>query len=190
MDIKSFFQTLRKNWIMSSVITVLAGLILVLFPTGTLKVISYVLGAVAIIMGVVRTVRYFKQDHTYPFLFQSDLMVGLLVVAFGLFLVIFPDTVISMVPFVFGILLIGCGVGNVLRAVDARNAGLSSWAVLLALAVISIAAGVVCLANPFTVMETAVTVIGAALIYVGITDIITTLAVSKRIKAWKDSSVA
>ncbi|MBR5379788.1 MAG: DUF308 domain-containing protein [Clostridia bacterium] len=188
MNFKSFIETLKKNWIVSSAITALIGLVLVLFPTGTLKVISYVIGALAVVMGVIRTVRYFKQDHTYPFLFQSDLLVGLLSIGFGLFLIISAETVISMVPFVFGILLIGCGVGNVLRAIDARNAGLSSWAVLMALAVISIAVGIVCMANPFTVMETAVIVIGAALIYVGITDIVTTVAVSKRIRLWKGAS--
>ncbi|MBQ4451913.1 MAG: DUF308 domain-containing protein [Clostridia bacterium] len=188
MNFKSLIETLKKNWIVSSAITALIGLVLVLFPTGTLKVISYVIGALAVVMGVIRTVRYFKQDHTYPFLFQSDLLVGLLSIGFGLFLIISAETVISMVPFVFGILLIGCGVGNVLRAIDAKNAGLSSWAMLMALAVISIAVGIICMANPFTVMETAVIVIGAALIYVGITDIVTTVAVSKRIRLWKGAS--
>ena len=113
-----------------------------------------------------------------------------ILVILGLFLLASPEKVLSMVPFVFGVLLAGCGVGNVLRAADAKKAGLSAWKVLLALALISVAAGVVCMVNPFEVMETTVIVIGGSLIYTGITDIVTTLAVRKRIEAWRNADQA
>lgn len=190
MDFQAFFQKLRKNWIATAAVTILAGLVLVLFPGETLKGISYVVGGIAIVMGAVRTVRYFKQTRADPFLFQSDLMVGLLSVGFGLFLVTSPEKVLSLLPFLLGIVLAGCGVGSVLRALDAKNAGLSAWGVLLALAVISIAAGVVCMVNPFAAMETTVIVIGAALIYVGVTDLVTMLTVGRRVEAWKEKETA
>lgn len=190
MTVRDFYQKMKENWIVSAILTVLAGLVLVVFPGQTLKVISYVMGCAAVVLGAVRAVRYFRQDHTYPFLFQSDLIVGLLAVGFGLFLIASPEKVLSLVPFVFGVLLAGCGVGNVLRAADAKKAGLSVWKVLLALALISIAAGIVCMVNPFDVMETTVIVIGGSLIYTGITDLATTLAVRKRIEAWRNAERA
>ncbi len=189
MNFKSFIETLKKNWIVTSAITALIGLVLVLFPTGTLKVISYVIGALAVVMGVIRTVRYFKQDHTYPFLFQSDLVAGLISAGLGLFLITQPKTVINLVPHIFGILLVGCGVGNILRAVDAKKAGISTWGVLLALAIVSIVLGVVIMGSPFETMEISVILIGSGLIYEGITDLITTLMVGKRIDSWKKSAM-
>ena len=190
MKVRVFLQKMKENWILSAVLTVLAGLVLTLFPGQTLKVISYVMGGAAVSLGIVRSVRYFRQDHTYPFLFQSDLIVGLLAVGFGLFLIASPEKVLSMVPFVFGVLLAGCGVGNILRALDAKKAGLPAWKALLALALISVAAGVLCMVNPFEVMETTVIVIGGSLIYTGVTDIATTLAVRKRIEAWRNADQA
>ena len=187
MNFQSIYNKLKQSWICSAIVTIVLGLILVLFPAATLTSVSYVLGGIAIAMGVIRTVRYFKQDHTYPFLFQSDLVVGLLSVGFGIFMVSQPVTVMSLLPHIFGILMVGCGIGGILRAVDAKKAGFAYWGVLLGLAIVSIVLGWLIMANPFGALETAVTVIGAGLIYQGVTDIATTLIVGKRIDQWKKS---
>ena len=66
---------------------------------------------------------------------------------------------------------VGFGIGNILRALDAKKAGNRRWGVLLGMAALSALLGAVILSNPFAVMKTAVIVIGAALIYEGATDI-------------------
>lgn len=187
MNWKETMDKLHKNWIISAVLIILVGLVLVIFPSQTLSAICYVLGGIAIAMGVVRTVRYFKLDHTYPYIFQSDLMVGLIAIALGIFMISQPKAVLSLLPFLFGLLLIGCGIGNILRAVDAKKAQFAQWSLLLALAIVSIVLGGVILFNPFAVMETVVIFIGAGLIYQGVTDLITTLVVKKRLHEWKKS---
>ena len=187
MNFQSIYNKLKQSWIFSAIVTIVLGLILVLFPATALTSVSYVMGGIAIAMGVIRTVRYFKQDHTYPFLFQSDLVVGLLSVGFGIFMLSQPVTVMSLLPHIFGILLVGCGIGGILRAVDAKKTGFASWGILLGLAIVSIVLGWLIMANPFGAVETVVIVIGACLIYQGVTDIVTTLAVGKRIDQWKKS---
>ena len=187
MNFQAFCEKLKRSWIFSAVVSIIWGLILVLFPAAALKSISYVVGGIAIAMGVIRTVRYFKQDHTYPYLFQSDLVVGLLSVGFGIFMVSQPVTVLSLVPHIFGMLMVGCGIGGIMRAVDAKKAGFASWGVLLALAIVSIALGWLIMLNPFGAMETVTIVIGGCLIYQGVTDVVSTLLVGKRISEWKKS---
>ena len=187
MNFKSFYEKMKRSWIFSAIVTIVLGLILVLFPAAALNSVCYVLGAIAIAMGVIRTVRYFKQDHTYPYLFQSDLVVGLLSVGFGIFMVSQPVTVLSLVPHIFGMLMVGCGIGGIMRAVDAKKAGFASWGVLLALAIVSIALGWLIMLNPFGAMETVTVVIGGCLIYQGVTDVVSTLLVGKRISEWKKS---
>ena len=187
MNFQSIYNKFKPSWFCSAIVTIIIGLILVLFPTATLTSVSYVVGGVAIAMGVIRAVRYFKLDHTYPFLFQSDLVVGLLSVGFGIFMVSQPETVLSLMPLIFGMLLVGCGVGGILRAVDAKKAGFTSWGVLLALAIVSIVLGWLIMMNPFGALEISVAIIGGCLIYQGATDIVTTLVVGKRINEWKKS---
>ncbi len=185
MNFQAFLDKLKRSWIFSAVVTVILGLILVLFPAAALKSVSYAVGGLAIAMGVIRTVRYFKQDHACPYLFQSDLVVGLLSVGFGIFMVSQPVTVLSLVPHIFGILMVGFGIGGILRAVDAKKTGFGSWGVLLALAIVSIALGWLILANPFGAMETVTIVIGGCLIYQGVSDFVATRMVGKRISEWK-----
>ncbi|MBQ6961092.1 MAG: DUF308 domain-containing protein [Clostridia bacterium] len=187
MNFQSVCKKLKESWIFSAIVIIVLGLVLVLFPAATLSAINYIMGGLAIAMGVIRTVRYFKQDHTYPYLFQSDLVVGLLSVGFGIFMVSQPVKVLSLLPHVFGILMVGFGVGGILRAVDAKKAGISYWGVLLALSILSIVLGWLIMANPFGTMETVTIVIGAGLIYQGVTDIVTVLAVAKRITQWKNT---
>ncbi|MBR0217762.1 MAG: DUF308 domain-containing protein [Clostridia bacterium] len=186
MDFQSVCKKLKESWVFSAIVIIVLGLILVLFPAAALTSVNYVLGGIAIAMGVIRTVRYFKQDHTYPYLFQSDLVVGLLSVGFGIFMVSQPVKVLSLLPHIFGILMVGFGVGGILRSVDAKKAGISYWGVLLGLSIVSIVLGWLIMANPFGAMETVTIVIGAGLIYQGVTDIVTVLAVGKRITQWKN----
>ena len=187
MNFKQVYDKIRKSWILSSIVIIVIGLILVLFPGQTLKSISYVMAAVALFMGVVDVIRYFLQDHTYPFIFQSDLVVGLLAIGLGIYMLKNPDTVITILPHVFGVLVAGCGIGNILRAIDAKKASIPAWPVMLGLAVLSVAGGVVILLNPFAALELVLIVIGACLIYEGVFDILTVVLFGKKVEAWKNS---
>ncbi len=187
MNWQKFWNDFKQNWMASSIVAIVAGLILLIFPGQSMLSICYVIGGIATAMGVVRMVEYFKRDHTYPFLFQTDLILAFLTLGLGLFAVINAKQVVSLIPVLFGVLLIGCGVGNILRAVDAKRAGIAQWAVLLALAILTVVLGWVIVGNPFSAVEIAVSVIGAGLIYEGVTDIIIVKLVGNRIESWRGS---
>ena len=180
----------KKNWILSAIITGVIGLVLLLFPGSALLSVCYCIGGLMIAMGVIRVVRYFKLEHTHPYLFQSDLVVGLITIGLGLFMVTSPKAVMNLLPNIFGILLIGCGIGNILRSVDAKNAGFAQWGVLLGMAILSIVAGLVILSNPFETIELVVAVAGGCLIYESASDIVTTLIISRKLKTLKKNAAA
>ena len=48
MEIKKMIAELKKNWLVSAVICILAGLVLVIWPVETLHSACYVLGGIAI----------------------------------------------------------------------------------------------------------------------------------------------
>ncbi|MBR1584343.1 MAG: DUF308 domain-containing protein [Clostridia bacterium] len=187
MRFQTVMEQFKKNWIASAVLCIVAGLIMLLWPGPVLDAVCYVLGGISIAAGVTRIVRYFKQDHTYPVIFQSDLIVGLFTLALGIFMVTNPQAVMSMIPTLFAIVMIGFGIANILRAVDAKKAGIGPWGVLLAMAILSIILGYVILMGPFETLAVTVAVIGGCLVYEGVTDIITVLLVGKRIEAWRKS---
>ena len=187
MEHKSILDNLKHNWILASIVTIVVGLLLVIFPVQVMSVATYVLGTLSLIAGLAGTVQYFKQKHSSPYLFQSDLVVGLLTLGFGIFMITSPESMMYLLPYIFGFLLAGCAVGNILRAIDAKKSGFEQWIVLLVMAIIALITAVLIIFNPFTVLDTLVIIIGAGLIFEGVTDIVITLWVSKRIEDWKKS---
>lgn len=183
MKIGELWNRFKKSWIISAIVTGIVGLVLLLFPGNALLSVCYCIGGLTIAMGVIRVVRYFKLEHLYPYFFQSDLVIGLVTVGLGVFMVTSPQAVMSLLPNLFGALLIGCGIGNILRSVDAKNTGYTKWGVLLGMAILSIAAGFVVLNNPFGAIEVVVAVEGGCLIYQSISDFLITLVVNKKVKA-------
>ena len=180
MTVSEMWEKMKRNWYFSAALCALGGLLLVIFPVEAMNSVCYILGGVAIAAGVIRIIRYFEQDHSSPVLFQSDLIVGVFSMGLGLFMVSNPKTVESAIPTIFGILLVGFGIGNILRALDAKKAGNPRWGVLMIMAALSALLGAVILSNPFAAMKVTVIVIGAALIYEGVTDIILVLFAGKR----------
>ena len=190
MRFGEFWNKLKKSWILSAIIMGVIGLVLLLFPGNTLLSACYCIGGLTIALGVIRVVRYFKEEHRYPFLFQSDLVVGLITISLGLFMVTSPKTIMNLLPNLFGILLVGCGIGNILRSVDAKNEGFAQWGVVLGMAILSVIAGLVILSNPFGAIELVIAVAGGCLIYESVTDIITTLVISHKLKNLKKNASA
>ncbi|MBR3019174.1 MAG: DUF308 domain-containing protein [Clostridia bacterium] len=183
MNFGEIWNKIKKNWVISAIVTGLIGLVMLLFPGNVLLSACYCIGGLSIAMGVIKVVRYFKKEHHYPYIFQSDLVLGLFTVGLGLFMVTSPSVFMTLVPQLFGMLLIGCGVGNILRSVDAKNAGFAQWGVLLGMAILSIIAGLVIMSNPFGTSEVLVLVTGGALVCESITDILTTLFINAKLKA-------
>lgn len=185
MNFKNIFSKLKKAWLLSSILSVALGLVLLIFPWIAIQVVCYLLGGLAIIYGIIRIVRYARQGEAYPELFRGDLVIGLFLLAIGLFIVFRIEFVAGFIPVIFGIALLASGIGGVLRAMDAKRAGYERWFLLLVLASLTIVLGLILAMNPFATAQVAVAVIGAALVYDGVTDMITVLLVGKRIDEWK-----
>ena len=188
MNLESFLKEIKQNWMFAAVLSIAVGLVLLLFPGITIQVVCYLLGCLVIIFGASRIIRYFKQDPAYHEVFQGDLMTGLFGAVIGLFMILKAEIVVSLVPIVFGVVLLTSGIGNVQRTIDARRAGYPRWGVLLALALLTIVLSLLLLINPFGSMQVAVAVIGASLIYEGVSDIVFMLLLGKRIEEWKNAA--
>ena len=73
----------------------------------------------------------------------------LILMAAGGFLILRMDAVISLLPFVFGLMLLGGCAGKLQTAVDLRRVGSGMWLASLLMAAVSLALGIVLLCQPF-----------------------------------------
>jgi ABC-type spermidine/putrescine transport system permease subunit II len=95
--------------------------------------------------------------------------IGVLIVGVWIFLK--PGSIVSLIPIVIGVILAVHGVQDVKMALESKNGGYDRWWIMLIIAIISIAFGVLCIVNAFGMVKLAMQFVGAALIYDGISDL-------------------
>lgn len=123
------------------------GVALMAKPGMSVALIGDIVGAVLIAFGAVKLLGYFAKD-LYRLAFQFDLAFGALLIALGLALVIRPESAMNVLCIILGIEIVADGLFKLQTAMDARRFGLGSWWLILAIAVIAGAAGIVLIFCP------------------------------------------
>lgn len=160
------------NIITQSLLPVLLGAALLIWPKTTTTTMVYFLGGYLALMGIVGVVSYLrnKEGHSIGALIGSAVMVVLALAVF-----IFPTMVASVFSVLLGLLLLLGGIVNMLGALEIKKNGKSSWLAVLMLNLLVVVSGILVIANPFGAAALLVKMIGIFLIVGGVIDIVTYL---------------
>ena len=101
---------------------------------------------------------------------HSMMVLGIVLAVIGGWIVLKPDTIIKAIPMIVGILIVIHGLHNAVQAIDLKKMQYDNWWVALLFSILTVALGIVLICNPFTVVDTVVRLIGAFLIYDGLSD--------------------
>ena len=82
----------------------------------------------------------------------------------GIFLLVKPGLVLTILPLVFGVFVLFDSVGRVQNALELRRAGWPHWWALLLFALLSVVLGAVIIADPFAAQRLLLQVIGGILL--------------------------
>ena len=165
----NYIKSLKVNDSLSAVICVILGIVLLVWPGQSTQVVCMILGIVLGGFGIIQIVLYLAtQEKTM--VSHSMMMLGIVLAVIGGWIVLKPDTIIKAIPMIVGILIVIHGLHNAVQAVDLKKMQYDNWWVALLLSLLTIALGVVLICNPFTVVDTVVRLIGAFLIYDGLSD--------------------
>ena len=165
----NYIKSLKVNYSLSALICAVLGVVLLVWPGQSTQIVCIVLGAVLGIFGIVQIIIYLvTQEKTM--VSHSMMMFGIVLAVIGGWIVLKPDSIIKAIPMIVGILIVIHGLHNAVQAIDLKKMNYSNWWVALLLSILTIALGAVLICNPFTVMDTVVRVIGAFLIYDGLSD--------------------
>ena len=142
-------RELKLNITMSAVLMVVLGIVLLFWPA-----------TVSVLIGK---------------------LVGLLLIVIGAIQLIFvnPKIVVSVIPIIFGILLVVHGVQDIAMAFEGRAFQVARWGVMLALGIVNILLGLICIACAFGIVNMIFAVMGIMLIYDGVTDMLIVHRVNK-----------
>ena len=91
------------------------------------------------------------------------LPVGIAFAALGAFCLIAPEVVLSIIPLLFGVVLLIDGSGKLGRAFELRRAGFPGWSTVLVVALLVMLFGVLLVTQPYMAVETVMRLFGALL---------------------------
>ena len=162
---------------MTSVITMAIGIVMIICPDRYVDMLVAALGYVLLVVATVMVLEFLSSKKAlinYIYL-AGALLIGIL----GMAVLFYREHVLQMLGLVFGIGLILEGINDLFNAwMYARRAQRNGWWILVLLAIVLIALGVLILRNPFwDTPTTLMSVIGAALLFssaVGILRVIMT----------------
>ena len=155
-------KRIKALYITISILSLLAGIALVIWPGASVITICYVVGSAAILVGAVRLAGYFSKD-SYNLNFQFDFAMGLVFLILGTVLIFHPGDTVAVLHFSVGILVLVDSVFKLQTALDAKHFGLKKWWVMLLCALLCAGLGLVLVILPVRTAEILVKVTGAAL---------------------------
>ena len=138
---------------------ILLGLFLVLKPDTSVRAICYGCGVIAAAYGLLHVLQCRKGK------------------AKGVFCLITPQTVVSFLPFLLGVVLMLDGISKIQRALDLRVLDAIGWGKLLTIGILLMIVGVALLFNPFGAVKMTMVFFGACLLIDGALDLLFLLIV-------------
>ena len=175
-----FWERSASVWI--ALLYMVMGGLLLAFPAATSTVFVWALAGGAACYGVSHLLRYLqtrKNGTASP----ADLFLTVLPVAFAVFALVWPQTLLSFLPLVLGSLLLLDGVGKLPLAIMAMRAHTPDATALLLSSLIPLVLGAVIVVNPFQTVQLVVRIFGVGLIADGVADfaaVLTSRSAGKR----------
>lgn len=163
-----------------AIITVVAGLVLVIWPEIAIKTIITVIGSLLIAVGLASIIlsNFGKYKSEKVSLMALN---GVVDIAFGLVLIIFPSFFAGLIWFLFGLLLLLFGAGGIISLIQSRKY-LSHSAALYISPILTAIAGLIVFFNPFSTMKWLFIFFGLMLLLYGLNEFISALIIRIRIK--------
>jgi uncharacterized membrane protein HdeD (DUF308 family) len=166
---KELMRRIRADYMLSSLLCIAMGVVFIVNPDDVSSVIGTVCAAVLIIIGLVYLGSYFLHVVTNGI----SAAMGAVVLLLGVWVLLQPQIVTTLVPIVIGVVLLAHGVRGFRESLS------DAWGIGAVLSVISMVLGVVCIVEAFGIVTFAIKVIGVALIYNGISNIYIAIASSR-----------
>ncbi|MEN6417439.1 MAG: DUF308 domain-containing protein [Clostridiaceae bacterium] len=157
----------QKIMMATSIVYMVLGLILIIWPDQARQIICYLLGAAALLYGLYRIIDYFARKQHSEGGVQIGVALGIACVVLGLFLLFKANTVVAVLAGVIGVAVVIDSILRLQIALNLRRVTAAGWLALFITALVTLVFGILLLFNPFNAVKVATIVAGAALLVDG-----------------------
>lgn len=166
-----YFKNLLKKsgWIsiVESLIFAILGIILVWKPNEIVSMIAYIIGAIFIIVGIIKIVNYVQAKGKND-LYNYELIYGIMAVVIGLVVIIYSSTISKIFGIIIGIWIIYSSIVRATSALKLKVLKTNIWIYSLLLAIVMFICGFYIILDSGVIITT----VGVVMIIYSVLDII------------------
>lgn len=156
-----------------SLIFVLFGIFLIASPEAVISVISIVLGAIFIVLGLFRLIDYFSTESKENFI----LAMAVVAIIIGIIIMFCSDVIMSVFRIIIAIWIIYSGIMNLQTVIVWKDFKSRLWLLSLLLSIVMIIGGIYVLSNAGAILQ----IIGVIIVSYGVIEIIENVIFIKKI---------
>lgn len=150
----------------SAIITLVVGLMFVIFPESVVRWIVIIIGIVSLLGGAAQIVTYFAYRNSYP---RNNFPIfGALILIWGILLLVQPALWVNLFMIVMSVPIILLAVGQLVALNRSRKIGFEIGFGSYIFPVLSLLAGIVVILNPFSTAMWLVLFVGVWCILYGV----------------------
>lgn len=179
---KSVLREQRRSSVLVALATIVLGLGLVVWPDRSVSLMCSLLGGALLIFGLLYIIGWFSSKRRAG---SPAVMVipGVVLAGLGVWLMTSSESVITLIQYVFGAMILFHGVLDLQGAISLAGRRYARWWLDLLLAVLTLGLGALILINPFGTFAALVMLIGVSLVYDGVSDL---LLIGRLSRAFRD----
>ncbi len=168
--------------IIFSIIFILIGSFLLARPEDAIHLVSYALGIILIVWGVISVITFFTDKESQNYL-DFGFIVGVFVLIFGIIILVKPDTIASIIPLLLGIWMLINGVTKLSYSLTLNNNKSALSSIIISLIIVLL--GILLIINPFQGAKKIVQILGISILVYSILDLIECFSIKRVMKKVK-----
>ena len=175
---KDILKKTGINSVIVSIIFLILGIILIIKPTETIKVVSVILGVMFVLIGLYKIYRYIKNSEKYN-LYNYDIAYGVIAIIIGILTIIYGNKIGNIFRILIGIWIIYSSIIRTNLSFKLKNIFESNiWIYSLIISILMFVCGIFIILNSGIVIMT----IGISIVIYSILDLIESIIFLKNIK--------
>lgn len=177
-------KKIEKGMLFSTVVTMLLGILLVMFPNDSLNILANVIGIGLIAMGGFFIIDYVKGSRLEK-ITSISFVLGSIFIGTGIFFIVAHAKLLSFIMVIIGIIFLIKGLCKVQLAMNVRGV-LDSWKYNLIVGCLTLTIGMILVLNPSKSVEAFLRIMGIFIILGSFADLAESIWIIKDLDKVKD----
>ncbi|MCM1386046.1 MAG: DUF308 domain-containing protein [Bacillus sp. (in: Bacteria)] len=176
-------KKILQNEVVSSLIMIALGIVLMVWPGAAMDIACLVIGCGLIIVGAIGLIILFvKRKKNEKEGISKDsiivIMKSVIMIVVGIILIVKKNSVVSVLPFVIGVLIIVNSAVNIIQAILKRKQN-NKWIIPLVVGFVTAIIGILMISNPFGAVISQIFIMGLGLAVDGVSNLVGGLTIRK-----------